>query len=189
MKKNLLIIITGLQCSGKTTLGKKISKELDLPFICKDDIKEILFDDLGWKDKAWSIKLGSASYDLLYYITEQLLKVNKSLIIETNFYPKLAKKRLSILQKKYNFTPFQIRCFAEGEVLFNRFKKRSESKLRHPGHIDGGRLEEWKPVLLKEKIDMIDIGGEFLDIDTSDFDKIDYNKLINAIKLVCNAKD
>ncbi|MDD4353956.1 MAG: ATP-binding protein, partial [Candidatus Nanoarchaeia archaeon] len=174
MKNPLVIIITGLQCSGKTTLGKNLSKELKIPFISKDDIKEILFDDLGWKDKEWSIKLGSASYDLLYYITEELLKVNNSLIIETNFYPKLAKKRLSILKDKYSFTPFQIKCFADGEVLFDRFKKRSESKLRHPGHIDGGRIEEWKPVLLRGKIETINIGGELLEIDTTDFEKINY---------------
>ncbi|MFZ4462043.1 MAG: AAA family ATPase [Patescibacteria group bacterium] len=44
--KSLLIIITGLPCTGKTTLGRKLAEELRLPFVSKDDFKELLFDDL-----------------------------------------------------------------------------------------------------------------------------------------------
>jgi predicted kinase len=58
MKKNLLIVITGLPGTGKTTLGRKLAEELALPFISKDDIKELLFDGLGWEDRAKLKKWG-----------------------------------------------------------------------------------------------------------------------------------
>lgn len=51
MSKISLIIITGLPGTGKTTLGRKLAEEFRLPFISKDDIKEFLFDNLGWKDR------------------------------------------------------------------------------------------------------------------------------------------
>ncbi|MFA6392011.1 MAG: AAA family ATPase [Patescibacteria group bacterium] len=186
MPKTTLIIITGLPGTGKTTLGKKLSKELCLPFISKDDIKELLFDSLGWSDLKWSKKIGSVSYDLLYYITESLLKTNSSLIIETNFDPKFANQKLTELKNEYHFFPFQIRCITDGKILFDRFKRRSESSERHPGHIDNQNLVEWKKILSTGRIESIDIGGELFDIDTTDFNDIDYNKLFNAIKSSTN---
>ena len=47
MTKSLLIIINGAPCTGKTTLGRKLAKQLCLPFLSKDGIKEVLFDTLG----------------------------------------------------------------------------------------------------------------------------------------------
>lgn len=177
----MLIIITGLPATGKTTLGRKLSKEFGLPFICKDDIKELLFDGLGWKDRGWSKKIGSSSYDILYYITESFLKVGSSLIVETNFNPKFANKKFLDLKKKYDFTSFQIRCVTDGAILLDRFTKRARSGNRHPGHVDAKNIDEWKSVLLRGKIDALDIGGELLDVDTTDFNKVNYDGLASAI--------
>ncbi len=188
MEKRTFIIITGLPGTGKTTLGRKLAKELQLPFICKDDIKELLFDGLGWKDREWSKKIGGASYDMLYYVTELLLKAEKSLIIETNFNPEFANQKLLELKEKYHFAPVQIRCFADGEVLFERFKQRAKSTDRHPGHVDGGSLEEFRPILLQGKIEALSMGGETLDVDTTDFDTVDYEKIVSVIKSAINIK-
>ena len=43
----MLLVVTGLPCTGKTTLGKYLASQLKLPFIHKDGIKETLFDLLG----------------------------------------------------------------------------------------------------------------------------------------------
>jgi predicted kinase len=189
MEKIALIIITGLPVTGKTTLGKRLADELDLPFVCKDEIKELLFDGFGWEDREWSKKIGGASYDVLYYIAESILRAGKSLIIETNFNPKFANQKLLELQEKYHFTPVQIRCFADGEVLFERFKARAESTDRHPGHIDGENLDEWRPILLQGKIEALHVGGEALDVDTTDFDKMDYERIVRVIKSAINIKE
>jgi predicted kinase len=65
----LLVIVSGPPCSGKTTLARWLAKELALPLIAKDNIKELLFDHLGWSDRAWSKKLGRATYPLIYYLS------------------------------------------------------------------------------------------------------------------------
>ncbi len=62
---NFQIIISGPPGAGKTTIGKLLSKELSLPFFYKDEIKESLFDTLGWSDAEWSKKLGVASMKIL----------------------------------------------------------------------------------------------------------------------------
>ncbi len=71
MSKTSLIIILGPPGTGKTTLGKRIAKDLNLPFVHKDGIKELLFDKLGWSDRVWSRKVGIAitftSYEAYTY--------------------------------------------------------------------------------------------------------------------------
>ena len=67
----LLIIVTGPSATGKTSLAERLSEDLSIPLIAKDTIKEQLFNSLGWSDRAWSRKLGGASYDLIWLIAER----------------------------------------------------------------------------------------------------------------------
>ncbi len=49
-----LIVVAGAPATGKTVIARRVAKALQLPLVCKDDLKELLFDDLGWSDQAWS---------------------------------------------------------------------------------------------------------------------------------------
>ncbi len=180
--KPLLIIITGLTCTGKTTLAKHIAAELRLPLIYKDGIKECLFDDLGWTDRHWSRKLGQATYSILFHIIEAQLAAGSSLIVESNFSPTLGTPNFLAIQRQYDFEPLQILCVADGETLFQRFKHRSESGERHPGHSDHLIYDEAQPLLLQGRLAPLDIGGSILEIDTTDFTALDYKKIIETIK-------
>src|SRR3989338_1443145 len=186
MSKILLVIISGQPCTGKTTFGKKIAREFRLPFISKDDIKESLFDVLGVKDRGWSKKLGLAAYKVLYYFTESLLAAGKSAIIESNFKAEYDSERFLDFQKKYAFTPVQIMCRTDGEILFERFKKRAESGKRYPGHVDQSNYDEFKNVLLEGYHAPLDISGKVFDIDTTVFESIDYEKLFETIRSATN---
>ena len=103
MSQNLLIIVSGPPGAGKTTLAKRIAEELGLPLLARDDIKELLFDTLGWSDRQWSRKLGLASGRVLYHLLEELLKANQSLVVESNFRKEFASEELGALQRKYRF--------------------------------------------------------------------------------------
>ena len=127
MPKTPLIIISGPPGTGKTTLGKHIARELNLPFVHKDGIKELLFDKFGWSDRAWSRKVGIASYAVLYYFVEAQLSAGRSCIVESNFNAAYDTEQFLALKAKYDFEPLQICCMADGEVLFQRFKKRAAS--------------------------------------------------------------
>ncbi len=85
MHKPFIIIVTGAPCTGKTTLAQWLADQLHLPLLCKDAIKELLFDELGWSDRAWSRKLGKASITLLFSLIEVQLRAGQSFIAESNF--------------------------------------------------------------------------------------------------------
>jgi uridine kinase len=72
MNPTTVILITGHPSAGKTTLARYLSKRLVLPTICKDDIKEILYDTLGWSTLEWSLQLSAAAWTLLYKHVEIL---------------------------------------------------------------------------------------------------------------------
>lgn len=180
MKKIPLIIITGYPGVGKTTLGKHLAEKYSLPFIGKDEIKETLFDSLGWKDRDWSVKLGAASYDLLFYFVEQILKVAKPFIIET-WFSKISEKEINILKEKYDFEPIQIVCHADPKVIINRVKNRVDSGERHPGHVDHTRYDELK-TRVQSKYQPLDIGGKCMEVDMTNFKKIDYRTIYKSIE-------
>src|SRR5688500_5640391 len=69
-----LIIVNGLPATGKTTLSIQLADALGLALFSKDMFKEILFDTLGWSDRAWSRRLGVASIALLVRVAEAELR-------------------------------------------------------------------------------------------------------------------
>jgi predicted kinase len=183
MKNFLIVIVTGLPGSGKTTLSKKLAKKLNLPLINKDAIKELLFDCLGWKDREWSKKLGVATFDLLYYIMEAQMKAEKSFIVESNFKHEFDSKKFLALKKKYYFKPIQIICETKGEIIYRRFKRRVELGNRHPGHRDELVCEEIKNNLLKGDYKSLQIGGKIIKVDTTSFRSMNIEKIAEMITL------
>lgn len=182
MNKPLLIFISGPSCAGKSTLAKKISEKFQLPLITKDSLKELIFDNLGWSDREWSQKVGRTSTKLLIYFLNSMLISKKSIIIEGGFGKGFEAKPISEMLSKFGYQPLQIMCQCNGQILLERFKKRSESSERHPGHNDTKHYEESKEMLLRGKLDPLEIGGELLTLDTTDFGSVDYNTVYDKIQ-------
>jgi predicted kinase len=178
----LLIVITGLPGTGKTTLGRRLAADLTLPFIYKDGIKEILFDQLGWSDRAWSRTLGLATYALLYHFVEIELAARRAFIVESNFHPTHATPRFAALRARYGFRPFQVLCRTEGATLLARYRARTASGERHPGHVDQTVIEELKEQLATGRADPLDLAGPRWEVDTTDPARMDYAGLLAAIR-------
>jgi len=182
MKIPIVIIINGPAAAGKTTIGRAIAEKLRLPFICKDDFKELLFDNLGWSDAAWSKRLGKASFEILWHVVGVLVRAGNSMIIETKFDPKAAVDKFSKLKKDNNFKVFELNFHASREVLLERFKLRAAT-VRHPGHVDLTRAEEYAANLNNGRIDHLNLPGiTIIDIDTTDFEKVDIDQIVLEIK-------
>jgi len=177
----VLIIVTGPPGSGKTTLSEKIAEKFRMPLISKDVIKESLLNSLEIKDRESSQKIGISSYSLLYHFLEVLLSAGNSSIAEGNFRPEYASEQFLKLEKKYAFTPLQVLCNANEDILLERYRKRSESGNRHPGHYDHYSYYILEEDLLKGTYKPLDIGGEVVYLDTKDFNKIDYDSLYEKI--------
>lgn len=131
-----LIIINGLPGSGKSTLAKPLAKQLALPLIAKDTIKEFLFDQLGTSDRSWSKTLGMVSNDFMYSLAEAMLSDGRSIIIENAFEKTFAVPRLRNIIKHCDPQIIEIYCSVDLEIRKQRFIDRNESGERHPGHVD-----------------------------------------------------
>jgi predicted kinase len=186
MSKALLVLINGHPGTGKTTLGKRLAKDLALPFLSKDDLKERLFDTLGVGDQAWSRKLGHASVELLFLVVERQLEAGASLVMEMPFIPEFHTSRFLDLAERCDFEPLQICCTCDEQVLYERFRRRAETGERHPGHVDQPTtFADFKSQMQRER--HLDIGGLLIHVDTTDFEKVDYPDLLATVARQYNA--
>ena len=69
--ERIVVVVTGLPASGKTTLSRRLSEALRLPLLSKDLVKESLFDVLGVNDRAWSLQLGAATMEVLWSLLRE----------------------------------------------------------------------------------------------------------------------
>ena len=186
MQKPLIIIITGMPGTGKTTLGRTLSEKYKLVFVSKDALKERMFDALGWSDKAWSLKVSAASHRIMDDMVAQELQAGHSVIVESNFKQQIDSERFRKIQEKYGCKLLQILCWADGETVYRRFMGRIGTAARHAGHVEAISAEEIHQnfVAANGKDTPLTIDGPTLELDTSDLDAIEYQPIYNAIDLV-----
>ena len=178
-----LIILTGRPAAGKSTIGKRLSQDLKLPIISKDGIREVLLDRLGCRDRPWAQLLGKAGIDIMFYFAGAEFKAGRSIILDNAFDPTLSKPKFQALKADYNAESIQVVCNSDSKTLFERFRARVESGNRHPGHREEYAFDQLKDSLSKEESPVLDIGGEVIEVDTTDFEKIDYPAILNQVRI------
>lgn len=181
-----LIIVSGPSASGKGTLSHRLSKDLKIPMICRDGIKEAMFDSMkkveGVTDRQRSIEYGSAAALILVREVEEFLNAGVSCIVEAKFNPKFSEGEMTELLEKTGAQAIQVQCVCDGQTLFERFKERSLRADRHPGHGDSGNAEEFKDELLAGRYPVLNIGAELLEYDTTIKDEVLYRALLENIE-------
>src|SRR5947209_19587077 len=118
----LVVFVSGPPASGKTTLGRRLSADLRLPYFSKDGFKELLFDELGWGDRAVSRRHGKAAYALLGHVSEACLRAGLSVLLESNFTAEYDGPRFRDLQERAPFDAVQVMCWARAEVRLARYR-------------------------------------------------------------------
>jgi predicted kinase len=177
----VLVIVTGLPGTGKTTIAKALAEQLRLPGFRKDELKEILFDVLGWSDKDWSEALDGACYELLWRTCEAELGAGRTCLIESNFEREPHAARIRDLLRRHGATAIELHCRTERHVLAERFKERVEHGDRHPGHAeqsDDVLYNEAIPKLLHEPDPWLGVTELRLAVDTTDTNAIDTGAIV-----------
>jgi predicted kinase len=177
----MVIVVTGLPCTGKSTIARRISSEFRLPYIAKDAFKESLFETLGFSDRAWSKKLSAASYGLMFEVLTSLLEVGGSCVFEANFDPKVHGEPLASILGAFQARVAQVHCLTEPDVLLERFQSRWERGERHPGHVDHATLPELG-ALARRPSSPIELPGPVFELDTTDRDHLGISALLAAIR-------
>ena len=182
MKKLPIIIISGPPCTGKTTLAEKLATIYHLPYLSKDDIKEIIFDSLGWSDRKWSRKVGLLSYNLVYYFGKKLLPVRKTFIMESNFKPGYHNIRIHKIFSDLRFYPIQIFCHDDTESIIKKFTYRAGAGQRHPGHVEHLMAEELRQALKHGVYKPLQIGGTVINAEAKQCHSPDILPLLKSIE-------
>ena len=131
-----LVVVTGPPAGGKTTVAEALARELGLPLVAKDAIKETLFDALGTGDREWSRALGRATFELLFARLARELRASRPVVAEANFEVAAASAFAALPPSR----AVQIHCSAPAGVLLARFRARAGK--RHAGHLDGEIVDE-----------------------------------------------
>ena len=122
---------------GKTTLATALARELGLPLVAKDAIKEPLMDVLGAPDVAASRRIGRATYAVLWAMADAIASSGTGLVLESNFHRDLSADGLRALAARGDVT--FVHCVAPLDVI----KTRYAARVRHPGHKDAENLAAW----------------------------------------------
>jgi predicted kinase len=132
-----LLMILGSPASGKTTLARRLAAASALPLLCKDDVKEALFDVLGVCDRTASRRLSEASFAAQLRLARTQLESGVSCLVEGNFRAAHAAALHDLLEATGGALG-QVWCRAPAQELLRRFRER----VRHPGHLDGSTPDE-----------------------------------------------
>ncbi|MDE6640063.1 MAG: ATP-binding protein [Acetatifactor sp.] len=196
MKNNdFVILVTGIPASGKSMLAEKLSTDLGLPWFSKDRIKEELFDTIGFASREEKVRLGVASTEVLYYLAEQMMQCGRSFILENNFEAASGPGLVRLLER-YGYRTLTLRLTGDYARIYERFVQRENSPSRHPGHVTNSHysreegaapsptitLEQYIAGIRAREMDSFCIGGPAITLDTTDFSRVDWDKLYQEIE-------
>ena len=156
----LLVVVTGMPSSGKSTVAEGLAARLALPLIAKDEIKESLYESLGADDVAASARLGAAAYTLIFDLAKTMLASGVSLIAEANFFREQERYFASLPGHRLA----QLHCHAPLTVLLERYASRS----RHAGHQDAEKIKELPARFQRGAHSPLRLPGELIQLDTTE---------------------
>ena len=159
MRLPLLLVVTGMPSSGKTTVGEGLARRLRFPLIAKDEIKESLYDSLGAADVASSARLGRAAYALIFALARASLNSGASLVVEANFFRDQEPKFRALPAHRL----VQLHCQAPLAVLSERYANRS----RHAGHHDAEKITELPARFESGVHEALNLPGDLIELDTT----------------------
>lgn len=163
------ILLSGPACAGKTTIGRWLSRHLGLPFLQRDDLMEIMFEDIGWRNRPWRRKLRQASYRIFYAYLEFLFRLHCPFIIESGFgghqdHAAIIRR----LQRRTGMQPIQIHCWTDFSSLEARHRLRVDRRMRHPGWQDRYKnMKAFRLALRRGVHQPLEIGGTLVRVDTT----------------------
>ncbi|WP_221089164.1 AAA family ATPase [Deinococcus aquaedulcis] len=129
MTPPLLLVLTGLPAAGKSTLGEALARDLQLPFVTKDEYKGLLL--ARQPDLPRDIS-GPLSFDLMWHVAGVTLRAGVSTVLETHFYRGVSEAHLLRLAQTHGARLAQVFCTAPLDVLRARHAARVASGAR-PG--------------------------------------------------------
>lgn len=178
------IIITGDLAAGKSTLASRLSGITEVSYFCKDNLKEVLADEVGFSNREENKRLSYAAFGVMYLIAQQFIQTSNNIILESNF----RQNELDLLKEifeKNNYKVFTIVLEGDLKILYERYVYRNEYENRHFAHYTFGTYGEYEQYVMESR--NRNFPGETYRIDTTDLSTISYdsiNKMLIYLNLI-----
>ncbi len=177
-QRPVLLLVNGLPATGKTTLARTVAAELGWPVLHKDDVKEILFDTLGYSTRAESRRLGVATSALLFHMIDAQLAAGVDCVLENNFKPDAAREQINAICALRQARALQIFCECAPELRVQRFLGRA----RHPGHADDEITQEIAGAMRAETLEPVALDAPLLRVDTTSASASQQDEVLSWVK-------
>jgi len=181
-----LIIIQGAPCTGKTTLTKRLAKDLGCDFFSKDGYKEKRFDEIGGIPnlKEWAKAEFEAKDKLIETVKSK--HSDKQFVIESNFRKK-DRDALSLVLKDKDEV-YEIFCYVQGLTSLKRYRTRIKQGEWHKGH---RAVPLGYPIVANISVmnalgyrlhKPLRFSDHTLEVDMTDFAKVSYDKILDFVR-------
>ncbi len=176
--KKILILVSGMPATGKTTFAKWLSCEMCIPLVCYDHIKEktrkIAKAECGnaQQDKLF----GRFPYEFFLFNIEEIMK-SSSLLIAEYFFSDLMKSVFDELVEKYQYETIMVHMDASAETVYHRFIERNKRNQRADGNIRPHEISfDQFSGLTKQNKDFR-YGDRIICVDTNNFLDVSYEDI------------
>lgn len=130
-----LLIVQGAPGTGKTTVARRLSKDLAIDCFSKDAFKELLYDSIGAPTSVDDTKrYGRISIRAIYSAADEYLHSGRDVMIEAPLEAQFALSDLAAIAASDHIIQVHVICDPNEQV--ERFNARLQNNERHAGHID-----------------------------------------------------
>jgi cytidylate kinase len=180
-----IIIIEGYLASGKSTFATQLSNALNIPYLVKDTLKIALCSGINIQDRGESSRFSTVAFNAMMYMTQRLLETGIPLIIEGNFVPAGIKSVdeagvIRTLIDQYSCQSLTYKFMGDTHILHKRFVDRENTPERGEANkmfneVSYRDFDRWC-----RNFDAFDVGGKVVQVDTTDFSKVDFQRHIET---------
>lgn len=163
-----LLLVMGDLATGKSTFAKLLSQRYNVNMFGKDSIKEVLGDTIGFTNREENLKLSKATMELMTFVFSEFAKLNKPLILESNFHTGEL-ERLHKIAEAQGYEVLTLVLRGNADILHQRYIHRMKHENRHPVHLSTTLdvYENFKGYLEWTRKEVI--VGEQIEINADDF--------------------
>lgn len=177
-----LIVVGGSLATGKSTISTSIAKKTGFARVSLDEIKEALFDLVGYRDRAWSKEIGRVAFPAFRDCIELHLQRGDSVIADATFLWVSDADWIHEFSDKYGAEIVQVWLTADPQVARRRMVVRSQTT-RHPGHNDALEtvMDEFDDRFFNKSFIPLPLRARTIVVDTTDLDLVDHAAIIRHV--------